>query len=108
MGFIQLLASLWPFLKEMFVGEKINDPPSSKRGSDSSQDKKEGLPVKALRWSIGKMQKSKRFLTVVILILLMSLFVNYKLMRKVVKIPKQHRLFLAQSNLNGTTCSSRP
>jgi hypothetical protein len=83
MGFIQLLASLWPFLKEMFVGEKINDPASSKRGGGSPQDKKEGLPVKAARWCIEKMQKSRKFLATIVTILIISIFINYKLISKV-------------------------
>ena len=83
MGFIQLLASLWPFLKEMFVGEKINDPASSERGGSSSQDKKEGLPVKAARWCIEKMQKSRKFLATIVTILIISVFINYKLISKI-------------------------
>ena len=83
MGFIQLLASLWPFLKEMFIGEKINDPASSKRGNGSSQNKVEPLPVKAARWCIDKMQKSKKFLTTIVIVLIISVFINYKLISKI-------------------------
>lgn len=83
MGFIQLLASLWPFLKEMFVGEKINDPASSERGGGSARDKKQRLLVKAARWCIEKMQKSRKFLAAIVTVLIISVFINYKLISKI-------------------------
>lgn len=84
MGFIQLLASLWPFFKEMFVGEKIKDPASSKRGNlgQSQENGKERWNVLAARWCIDKMQKSRKFLATVVTLLILSLFVNYKLASK--------------------------
>lgn len=82
MGFIQLLTSLWPFLKEMFFGEKIKDSTASKDGADSkAKDRKllQGhFAVTAAHWCVNKMQESKRFLAFVLMLLLLSLFVNYK------------------------------
>lgn len=85
MGFIQLLASLWPFLKEMFVGEKIQDSTRSQRdGSGGPQSNRRDGPAaaKVARWLIDKMQKSRRFLACIITLLIVSLFVNYKVIGK--------------------------
>lgn len=84
MGFIQLLASLWPFLKEMFIGEKINDPNTSRSGaSGGTQNRGKGqYAVLAARWVMSQMQNSRYFLASVITILLLSLFVNYKVISK--------------------------
>ena len=85
MGFLQLLASLWPFLKEMFVGEKIK---ASNSSTDADGTTKQVL-IKDGRardnvfyWFMGKMQESKRFLAVVLLSLILSLFINYKVIPK--------------------------
>lgn len=84
MGFIQLLASLWPFLKEMFIGEKINDPNTSGQGASNRTQNRttRQYPVLAARWVMNKMQNSRRFLASIITILLLSLFVNYKVISK--------------------------
>ena len=82
MGFIQLLASLWPFLKEMFIGEKINDPNASRQGNTDRSQPRVKYPVLAARWVMTKMQSSRRFLATVITILILSLFVNYRVINK--------------------------
>lgn len=86
MGFIQLLASLWPFLREMFVGKKIKVSVSN--GDDDADSTKEVL-IKDRRtrnniyyWCMGKMQGSQRFLAVILLVLALSLFINYKVISK--------------------------
>lgn len=92
MGLIQLVASLWPFLKEMFVGEKIKDSPSSRKGGGrrAQDNKKEQLAVRAARWVIGKMQTSRRFAATVVTVLLISLFINYKTIGKLTTlVPRQ-------------------
>lgn len=85
MGSLQLLASLWPFLKEMFVGEKINDPnASNQRPSERAANTgHKNYPKLAARWLITKMQSSRKFLATVITLLLLSLFVNYKVITKI-------------------------
>lgn len=85
MGSLQLLASLWPFLKEMFVGEKINDPSASNQGPSerSRNSSHKNYPKLIARWLITKMQGSRKFLATVITLLLLSLFVNYKVITKI-------------------------
>lgn len=84
MGMFQLLTSLWPFLKEMFVGEKIQDRAPSGRGGSATprNNEREALSKKAARWLIDKMQKSRRFLAFVVTLLILSLFINYKTIGK--------------------------
>lgn len=84
MGFLQLLASLWPFLKEMFVGERLKA-----RRKEDGVDSTEQDPIKdqsarnnILGWCVTKMQESKRFLAVILVTLILSLFVNYKVITK--------------------------
>lgn len=86
MGFLQLLSSLWPFFKEMFVGEKIKESASSKRGRTGptqAESPNHHFAVTIARWCITKMQTSRRFLATVFLFLLLSVFVNYKLLGKI-------------------------
>jgi hypothetical protein len=85
MGMFQLLTSLWPFLKEMFIGEKIQDRAPSGRGGPATprNNEKETLSAKAARWLLDKMQKSRRFLAFVITLLILSLFINYKTIGKI-------------------------
>ena len=88
MGFLQLLVSLWPFLKEMFVGERINKV--SIPGTESDPDQTKQLLIKdrqarnrnIFRWCIDKMQESQRFLSIILLSLILSLFINYKAIAK--------------------------
>lgn len=92
MAFIELLVSLWPFLKEMFVGEKIKDTDASKeRTTGKTQDRKKmHFATTAARWCFIRMQSSRRFLTIVMLTLLLSLFINYKVVSKLAAIaPRQ-------------------
>lgn len=84
MGFLQLLASLWPFLKEMFVGERLKA-----RRKEDGVDSTEQDPIKdrsarnnILGWCVTKMQESKRFLAVILVTLILSLFVNHKVITK--------------------------
>lgn len=81
MGLLPLLASLWPFFKEMFVGEKINDSASSKRGQ-VQHNKPSSTAVLIARWCITKMQHSRKFLATVFTLLILSVFINYKLLNK--------------------------
>jgi hypothetical protein len=92
MAFIQLLVSLWPFLKEMFVGEKIKDTDASKeRATGKTQDRKKmQFASSAARWCVNQMQSSRRFLTIVLMVLILSLFINYKVVSKLaVLTPRQ-------------------
>jgi flagellar biosynthesis/type III secretory pathway M-ring protein FliF/YscJ len=85
MGFFQLMVSLWPFLKEMFVGEKIKDTNASKEsaaGKAQDRTKKPQFAVLAARWLMDKMQNSRRFLAIVLMVLMLSLFINYKVIGK--------------------------
>lgn len=87
MGFIQLLASLWPFLKEMFVGEKIKDSTDSKESATKVTDRRRGqLAATAAQWCINKMQTSRRFLATVLTVLILSLFINYKAIGKLAAV----------------------
>ncbi len=88
MGALQLMASLWPFLKEMFVGEKLNDPNASRQGP-SERSRRAGVNYAALaaRWLISAMQNSRKFLATIITILIVSLFINYKVISKMSAIP---------------------
>lgn len=82
MGLIQLLMSLLPFLKEMLVGEKIKDQtPKEGIPSKSSKGSKDSAPLIA-RMFIDKMQESRRFLALIMVVLVVSLFVNYKAIGK--------------------------
>lgn len=83
MAFIQLLVSLWPFLKEMFVGEKIKDKDASKE-SASGKEKKSQFASNVARWIVDRMQNSRRFATTVLVVLMLSLFVNYKVISKLI------------------------
>lgn len=88
MGGFQLIASLWPFLKEMFSGEKINDPNSTRQGpSERTRTANGNYAVLAARWMMSTMQNSRKFLATVVSILLLSLFVNYKVISKMSAIP---------------------
>lgn len=92
MAFIQLLVSLWPFLKEMFVGEKIKDTDASKeRAVGKSQDRKKmQFASSVARWCVDRMQSSRQFLTIVLMVLMLSLFINYKVVSKLaVLAPRQ-------------------
>lgn len=83
MGFLQLLASLWPFLKEMFVGEKIKAPGNNGDGSTKQGSIKDSRAVNNIfYWCMAKMQESRRFLAIILLSLILSLFVNYKVITK--------------------------
>lgn len=83
MGFVQLLTSLWPFLKEMIVGEKIKDPSSSK--DDTTKTKRN--PAQLAAWVITKMQSSRRFCAFIMVVLILSLFMNYKAVIKAAVLP---------------------
>lgn len=88
MAFIQLLTSLWPFFKEMFFGDKLKDQESSKdrAGGNTPEDRQsDSFVVRILRGCVTKMQKSKRFLATVLLVLIFSIFLNYKLIDKQIK-----------------------
>lgn len=85
MGFIQIAVSLWPFLKEMLFGEKIKDPSRSKddvAAAAQKNNKDWQINARIARWGIDKMQQSRRFLAFVLLLLFLSLFVNYKTIDK--------------------------
>jgi hypothetical protein len=88
MGFIQLLVSLWPFLKEMFVGERIKKTSVPGTEGDVDQAKQSQIKDSQTRnrnvfiWCMDKMQASKRFLAIVLVFLSLSLFVNYKVISK--------------------------
>ncbi len=84
MGFLQLLASLWPFLKEMFVGERLKARRKEDGVVTTEQDpiKDQSARNNILGWCVTKMQESKRFLAVVLVALILSLFVNYKVITK--------------------------
>jgi hypothetical protein len=84
MGIIQLLTSLWPFFKEMFVGDRIRETPPNQRGSSGGEpSNRRDQPARtAARWCIDKMQKSRRFLASVMTLLIISLFINYKVVSK--------------------------
>ncbi|BAW19038.1 hypothetical protein [Ralstonia phage RP12] len=91
MAFIQLLVSLWPFLKEMFVGDKIKDQDATKEGaSGKQQDKKMQFVSDVARWCVDKMQQSRRFLFMVLVILMLSLFINYKVIGKLMALAPRH------------------
>lgn len=77
MGLIQLFTSLWPFFKEIFIGDKIKDNNSSKEGRPKKRH-----PILAAHWFLDKMQMSKRFLSIIMIALILSIFVNYKLFVK--------------------------
>ena len=84
MGFLQLLASLWPFLKEMFVGERLKARRKEDGADSTEQDpiKDQSARNNILGWCVTKMQESKRFLAVILATLILSLFVNYKVITK--------------------------
>ena len=84
MGFLQLLASLWPFLKEMFVGERLKARRKEDGADSTEQDpiKDQSARNNILGWCVTKMQESKRFLAVILVTLILSLFVNYKVITK--------------------------
>lgn len=84
MGFLQLLASLWPFLKEMFVGERLKARRKEDGAVSTEQDpiKDQSARNNILGWCVTKMQESKRFLAVILVALILSLFVNYKVITK--------------------------
>lgn len=89
MGFFQLLVSLWPFLKEMFVGEKIKDTNASKEsaaGKAQDRTKKPQFAVLAARWLMNRMQGSRQFLAIVLVVLMLSLFINYKAIGKLMAL----------------------
>lgn len=87
MGFIQLLASLWPFLKEMFVGEKIKDSADSKESAAKAPGRRRSeFATTAAQWCIDKMQTSRRFLATVLTLLILSLFINYKAIGKLAAV----------------------
>ena len=84
MGFLQLLASLWPFLKEMFVGEKLKARRKDDGAGPTDEESIKGERARnnVLGWCVEKMQESKRFLAIILLALILSLFVNYKVITK--------------------------
>ncbi len=84
MGVLQLIAAVWPFFKEMFVGDRIREPATNQQGGGSGgQGNRRGHPaLVAARWCIEKMQTSRRFLASIVTLLVISLFINYKMVTK--------------------------
>lgn len=91
MAVFQLLVSLWPFLKEMLVGEKIKDKDASAgSATGTEQDKKKSSWLaNAASGCVDKMQKSRRFLAIVLLVFMLSLFINYKVIGKLIALAPQ-------------------
>lgn len=91
MAVFQLLVSLWPFLKEMLVGEKIKDKDASAgSAAGKEQDKKKSAWLAtAASGCVDKMQGSRRFLAMILLIFMLSLFINYKVIGKLIALAPQ-------------------
>jgi hypothetical protein len=87
MGFLQLLVSLWPFLKEMLTGEriKVTIPVPSVTGQIKQLiiEERRARNKNILSKCLDKMQQSKRFLGLVLILLSISLFINYKTISKI-------------------------
>lgn len=85
---IPFLICVWAFLKEIFFGERIKDPYKDK----PAQDKTKTKIAKAVGKFIDKMQSSRKLMAFVAMLLVISLFVNYKTIKQLVlrKDDEQH------------------
>lgn len=82
MALLQAIASLWPLLKEFYKGKKL----------DNDNDKnEEGKSFNLALYIVDKLQASRRFAIVVILVLVVSLFVNYKAISKLMVISRDEK-----------------
>jgi hypothetical protein len=76
MWLLSLLSGLWPLIKELLYGDKIKNEVINKR--DTENNKFNIVIV------IDMFQKSRKFATLVVLLLIFSLFINYKTITKLV------------------------
>lgn len=76
MSFPSLLMLLWPFIKEIFKGQKVKDP-------DAPAEKKKG-PLVAGEWLkerlLAVLQKSPAAICLLIVLLVASVLINYRLL----------------------------
>lgn len=94
MGFIQLLVSLWPFLKEMLFGEKIKETNASEESGARKAQRKHPGPSRFAFGVLNKLQDSRRILGIFLIILVASLALNYRLSVKVMSVmsrPDEHQ-----------------
>lgn len=84
---VPFLICVWAFLKEIFFGDRIKDP-----YKDKPDDKTKSKIARAVSKLIDKMQASRKLMACIALLLVISLFVNYKTIKQLVlrKDDEQH------------------
>ena len=78
MGLISFLSGIWPLFKEFFHGDKIREELNTKKPTLLS--KFSAVAV------VDKFQKSRRTAIAIVLLLIFSLFINYRTISKLVVI----------------------
>lgn len=79
---------VWAFIKEIFAGRKLKYP---YKDEDSEA---QTLPTKVVGGLISRLQKSRRLIAALCLALMLSLFINYKAISKLVVIARANEEYI--------------
>lgn len=82
MALLQILASLWPLFKEFFKGKQLEDDEDKGKGSKNQP---------FIITLVDKVQKSRRAVITIIGALAVSLFLNYKMINKLIVLTREEK-----------------